>query len=117
MGAEMAIADCIRSSPVLKRSAICSPSASKLATARLLDDETANCSLGAVLGLGLGAVDERALYDALDWLLGQQARIEGRSCPLARLGHNRDGKSGKLPSTSAVFTSHPNSFRPRSTRR
>jgi hypothetical protein len=91
---------------------------SKLATARLLDDETANCSLGAVLGLG--AVDERALYDALDWLIGQQARIEkalarrhlkngtlvlydvtstyfeGRSCPLARFGYNRDGKSGKL---------------------
>src|ERR1700674_4549879 len=36
---------------------------SKLATARLLDDETANCSLGAVLELG--AVDERTLYDAL----------------------------------------------------
>src|SRR6202163_4416782 len=34
---------------------------SKLATARLLDDETAGCSLGAVLGLG--AVDEQALYD------------------------------------------------------
>src|SRR6202035_754734 len=82
---------------------------SKLATARVLDGATANCSLGAVLGLG--AVDE---------LLGQQERIEkalarrhltngtlvlydvtstyceGRSCPLARFGHNRDGKSGKL---------------------
>jgi hypothetical protein len=91
---------------------------SKLATARLLDGETANCSLGAVLELGL--VDERALYDALDWLLGQQERIEkalarrhlkngtlvlydvtstyfeGRTCPLARFGYNRDGKSGKL---------------------
>ena len=91
---------------------------SKLATARLLDDETAGCSLGAVLGLG--AVDEQALYDALDWLLGQQERIEkalarrhlksgtlalydvtstyfeGRTCPLARFGYNRDGKSGKL---------------------
>src|ERR1700674_782173 len=66
------------------------------------------------------AVDEQALYDALDWLLGQQARIEkalarrhlkngtlvlydvtstyfeGRTCPLARFGYNRDGKSGKL---------------------
>jgi Transposase DDE domain len=91
---------------------------SKLATARLLDGETANCSLGAVLGLG--GVDEQALYDVLDWLLGQQERIEkalarrhlnngtlvlydvtstyfeGRSCPLARFGYNRDGKSGKL---------------------
>jgi hypothetical protein len=48
--------------------------ASKLATARLLDGATATCSLGAVLGLG--AVDEQALYDALDWLTGQQERIE-----------------------------------------
>jgi len=91
---------------------------SKLATARLLDGETANCSLGAVLGLG--AVDEQALYDALDWLIGQQDRIEkalahrhlddgtlvlydvtstyfeGRSCPLAKFGYDRDGKPGKL---------------------
>jgi Transposase DDE domain len=91
---------------------------SKLATARLLDGETSNCSLGAVLGLG--AVDEQALYDALDWLIGQQDRIEkglarrhlnhgtlvlydvtstyfeGRTCPLAKRGYNRDGKSGKL---------------------
>jgi transposase len=91
---------------------------SKLATARVLDGATANCSLGAVLGVG--AVDEQELYGALDWLLGQQERIEkalarrhltngtlvlydvtstyfeGRSCPLARFGHNRDGKSGKL---------------------
>jgi transposase len=91
---------------------------SKLATARVLDGETANCSLGAVLGLG--AVDEQELYDALDWLIGQQERIEkalarrhlkngtlvlydvtstyfeGRTCPLAKFGYNRDGKSGKL---------------------
>jgi len=92
--------------------------ASKLATARLLDAETATCSLGAVLGLG--AVDEQALYEALDWLVGAQERIEkalarrhlddgtlvlydvtstyfeGRTCPLAKFGYNRDGKSGKL---------------------
>ena len=60
------------------------------------------------------------LYDALDWLLAQQERIEtalarrhlsqgtlvlydvsstyfeGRTCELAKFGHNRDGKSGKL---------------------
>src|ERR1700726_363268 len=47
---------------------------SKLATARVLDGETANCSLGAVLGLG--GVDEQALYKVLDWLLAQQERIE-----------------------------------------
>jgi transposase len=91
---------------------------SKLATARGLDEETANSSLGQVLDLG--AVDERELYATLDWLLGQQKRIEkslarrhlhdgtlvlydvtstyfeGRTCPLAKLGHSRDGKRGKL---------------------
>jgi transposase len=90
---------------------------SKLATARLLDAATANCSLGAVLDLT--AVDEQELYDALDWLVEQQERIEsalarrhlkngtlvlydvtstyfeGRTCPLAKFGHDRDGK-GKL---------------------
>jgi hypothetical protein len=80
--------------------------ASKLATARGLDDETAICSLGQVLELG--AVDEQELYETLDWLVGQQERIEqslarrhlqngtlvlydvtstyfeGRTCPLAK---------------------------------
>src|SRR6266478_2697286 len=92
--------------------------ASKLATARALDAETAICSLGRVLGLE--GVDEQELYGALDWLIGQQERIEravarrhlhnatlvlydvtstyfeGRTCPLARLGHSRDGKRHKL---------------------
>src|SRR6266481_3032107 len=48
--------------------------ASKLATARGLDDETATCSLGQEIELG--AVDEQELYEALDWLVGQQGRIE-----------------------------------------
>src|SRR6266446_5491961 len=92
--------------------------ASKLATARALDAETAICSLGRVLGLE--GVDEQELYGALDWLIGQQERIEkalarrhlnngtlvlydvtstyfeGRTCPLARFGYNRDGKRHKL---------------------
>ncbi len=92
--------------------------ASKLATARGLDDETATCSLGQMLELG--AVDEQELYATLDWLVGQQERIEralarrhlqngtlvlydvtstyfeGRTCPLAKLGYGRDGKRGKL---------------------
>jgi transposase len=92
--------------------------ASKLATARGLDDDTATCSLGQVLKLG--AVDEQELYEALDWLLGHQERIEralarrhlqhgtlvlydvtstyfeGRTCPLAKLGYGRDGKRNKL---------------------
>ena len=92
--------------------------ASKLATARGIDDETASCSLGQVLKLG--EVGERELYATLDWLIGQQKRIEkslarkhlhdgtlvlyditstyfeGRCCPLAKRGHNRDKKRGKL---------------------
>lgn len=91
---------------------------SKLATAKALDPATAASSLGAVLGLG--EVDEDELYTALDWLLERQPQIEaalakrhlkngtlvlydvsssyfeGRCCPLAQLGYNRDGKSGKL---------------------
>jgi hypothetical protein len=91
---------------------------SKLATARGLDPETASSSLGEVLGLG--RVTENDLYFAMDWLSGEQQRIEntlaakhlqggalvlyditstyfeGRTCPLAHLGYSRDGKSDKL---------------------
>ena len=91
---------------------------SKLATARGLSDETAFTSLGETLGVA--DADEDDLYKAMDWLLPRQDRIEqalankhlrngtlvlydvtssyfeGRSCPLAHLGHNRDGKRGKL---------------------
>ena len=91
---------------------------SKLATAKALDPATAASSLGTVLGLG--EVDEDELYTALDWLLERQPQIEtalakrhlqngtlvlydvsssyleGHCCPLAKLGHNRDGKKGKL---------------------
>jgi len=74
---------------------------------RTVDEETATSSLGELLGLG--KVKEREAYEALDWLLGHQARIEnglarrhledcdvsssyfeGRHCPLARYGHRRD---------------------------
>lgn len=90
---------------------------SKLATVRTVDVETATTTLGEELSLG--DVDEDALYAAMDWLLPRQAKIEdelarrhldhtlilydvtssyfeGRTCPLARRGHNRDGKKGKL---------------------
>lgn len=91
---------------------------SKLATARGLDPETASSSLGEVLGLG--PVSENELYFAMDWLLGEQERIEntlaarhlqggalvlyditstyfeGKTCPLAHLGYSRDGKPDKL---------------------
>src|SRR4051812_40152126 len=90
---------------------------SKLA-ARTLSPATASSSLGEALGLGAVADDE--LYAALDWLLERQPAIEtalakrhlqngtlvlydvsssdleGRCCPLAQRGYNRDGKKGML---------------------
>jgi transposase len=92
--------------------------ASKLAAARGLSPTTATSSLGDVLGLG--EVDEDELYVALDWLHERQPAIEcelakrhlnggtlvlydvsssymeGRCCPLASRGYNRDKKNGKL---------------------
>jgi transposase len=92
--------------------------ASKLATARGLHCDTLHHSLGETLRLD--SADETELYQAMDWLLPQQARIEqalakrhlaqgglvlydltstyfeGRHCPLAKLGHSRDDKSGTL---------------------
>ncbi len=72
--------------------------------------------------------DENDLYDAMDWLLERQSRIEnklagrhlksdalalydltssyfeGQTCPLAALGHNRDGKKGKLQVNYGLLT-------------
>ena len=91
---------------------------SKLATAQGLRPESLESTLGEVLGLE--SADENELYAAMDWLLARQEHIqqslaerhftggslvlydvssswfEGRSCPLARLGHSRDGKKDKL---------------------
>jgi len=88
--------------------------ASKLATHRLLHDDTASCSLGRVLDVGQCSADD--LYRALDWLHEAQPSIErrlarqhlagatlvlydltstwltGRCCELAARGHSRDGK-------------------------
>ena len=88
--------------------------ASKLATHRMLHDETASTSLGRVLGVGQCGADD--LYRALDWLHAAQPAIErrlarqhlvgstlvlydltstwltGRCCELAARGHSRDGK-------------------------
>jgi transposase len=90
--------------------------ASKLATARGLHSDTLHSSLGELLQLE--SADETELYQAMDWLLPLQPRIEqqlanrhlsdgalvlydltstyfeGRHCPLAKLGHSRDDKSG-----------------------
>jgi len=91
---------------------------SKLATARGLEEQTQWSSLGELLDVE--SVHEDELYGAMDWLLERQPRIEtklagrhlqdgslvlydtsstyfeGRTCPLAKLGHNKDGKKGKL---------------------
>lgn len=91
---------------------------SKLGFVRAVDEETATTSLGEVLGLG--KVKDREAYEALDWLLERQVRIEnglarrhledgvlvlydvsssyfeGRHCPLAQYGHSRDHRSDRL---------------------
>ena len=78
--------------------------------------------------LGVGDADEDDLYDAMDWLLSHQDNIErklakrhlkdgalalydlsssyfeGTTCPLAALGHNRDGKKGKLQVNYGLLT-------------
>jgi transposase len=78
--------------------------------------------------LDVSDADEDDLYDAMDWLLERQGGIEnkladrhlnndalalydltssyfeGRMCPLAALGHNRDGKKGKLQVNYGLLT-------------
>src|ERR1035441_4789943 len=100
--------------------------ASKLATARGLHCDTLHHSLGEILHLD--SADEAELYQAMDWLLPQQSRIEqalaklhlsqgglvlydltstyfeGRHCPLAKLGHSRDDKSGTLQIVFGLLT-------------
>jgi transposase len=91
---------------------------SKLAFARGLRTETATSSLGDVLGVA--GCDEDDLYAAMDWVLARQhdiettlaarhlangtlvlydvssAAFEGRTCPLGKRGHARDGVKGRL---------------------
>lgn len=100
--------------------------ASKLATVRGLEAETASTSLGTALGLG--AVSEDELYQAMDWLLERQDAIEkqlarhhlehgsvvlydltstyfeGRRCPLAHYGHSRDERAGNLQIVFGLLT-------------
>jgi transposase len=87
---------------------------SKLALGRSLAEQTLSSSLGEQLGIV--DADEDELYAAMDWLLERKPRIEsalakrhltegtlvlydvsstyfeGRRCPLARIGHSRDGR-------------------------
>lgn len=99
---------------------------SKLATARGLDPETATSSLVDTLELESATADD--LYEAMDWLLSRQSRIEnrlakqhlsngtlvlydvsstyfeGRCCPLAHLGHSRDERPGNLQIVFGMLT-------------
>ena len=91
---------------------------SKLATARALDPRT--CSSTLAQEFHLGEVTEVELYQAMDWLLKRQPKIEqklaqrhlsedtlvlcdlsstyleGDHCTLAKRGHSRDRKKGTL---------------------
>jgi transposase len=86
-----------------------------------------NTTIPDVFSIG-GATDENELYSAMDWLLERQPHIEkklaarhlkdgglvlydlsssyfeGATCPLASLGHNRDGKKGKLQVNYGLLT-------------
>lgn len=99
---------------------------SKLATVRGLSAETADSTLGELLGVQ--GADEDECYAAMDWLLDRQVSVEdalakrhladgtlvlydvtstyfeGRCCPLAKLGHSRDGKKDKLQIVIGLLT-------------
>ncbi len=100
---------------------------SKLATARRLHPETLGHTLAEILGVE--AADEDELYAAMDWLRERQGKIEqalakrhlregtlvlcdvtstyleGRKCPLGRIGYSRDGKKNKLQIVFGLLTS------------
>jgi transposase len=95
---------------------------SKLATTRLWHSST----LAEEVTVGDATEDD--LYEAMDWLLERQSRIEhklaarhlgqgaqvlydvtssyyeGRTCPLMRFGHDRDGKTGRPIVVYGVLT-------------
>ena len=95
---------------------------SKLATTRIWHSTT------LAEELLVTDADEDDLYNAMDWLLARQRKIEnklakqhlaegslvlydvsssyyeGRTCPLAAFGHNRDGKKGKQIIVYGVMT-------------
>jgi len=96
--------------------------ATKLATTRGWHTSTLAAQFG------VSEADEDDLYAAMDWLLARQDAIqtklaarhlsegglvlydlsssyfEGTCCPLARLGHNRDGKKGLLQVNYGLLT-------------
>ena len=125
----LAFDDLIASRPCRERDLVLSMVAarilepeSKLATTRWWRTTTLPEDLGVV------DADEDDLYDAMDWLLKRQARIEkklaarhltegglvlfdltssyfeGVTCPLAALGKSRDGKRGTLQVNWGLLT-------------
>ena len=117
----LGFADLVASRPSRERDLVCAmiaaqilEPASKLAFTRWWR----NTTIPQEFGVAGAAEDE--LYGAMDWLLERQSTIEkklaarhlkegglvlydlsssyfeGVTCPLAALGHNRDGKKGKL---------------------
>ena len=100
--------------------------ASKLALSRGLGTQTLDSTIGEVLSVS--DADEDELYGAMDWLRSRQDAIEkslakrhlsertmvlydvtstyfeGRRCPLARLGHSRDGRRDKAQIVFGLLT-------------
>ena len=94
----------------------------KLATVRGWDTTT------LAADFGVASCDEDDLYAAMDWLLARQSAIqsklaarhlsagglvlydlsssyfEGTTCPLARIGHSRDGRHGTLQVNYGLLT-------------
>jgi hypothetical protein len=101
---------------------IIAPEASKLGMTRAWSDTTLADEFG------VADADEDCLYTAMDWLMQRQEKIERRlarrhlrtgglvlfdltssyfegvTCPLAKLGYNRDGKPGTLQVNWGLLT-------------
>ena len=125
----LGFAGLLASKPCAERDLVCAMVASriicpatKLATTRLWHTST------LATEFGVSGASEDDLYDAMDWLLAGQDRIqkklaarhlredslvlydlsssyfEGSHCPLAKLGYSRDGKRGTLQVNYGLLT-------------
>ena len=125
----LGFAQLIASRPSAERDVVCAMVAArvlaphtKLATTRWWHSTT------LAQEFAVSEADENDLYGAMDWLLKRQGTIEkklaarhlrsgglvlydltssyfeGTCCPLAKLGHNRDGKKGKLQVNYGLVT-------------
>lgn len=80
--------------------------ASKLATARAIQQETATTSLGLELELNQERIGEQELYAALDWLLERQTRVENKLAGK----HLSEGTLILYDVTSSYYTGHRSSL-------